>query len=433
MFTDRKIQALRPRSTRYEVTEPGGLWLRVTSNGVKSWCFRYRIGGMHRRMVFGGYPEVTLADARLKLAHAKAQIRNGQDPGAIQEMERQARRTAPTIDDMVDEYLTRHCSRTMKTATVREDRRILEKEVLPRWRGRRAADISRRDVIELLNAIEDRGVYVLRNRVAGVLSRLFLYALNQGMINGSPAIQLPRLKKVGNKKVEQARCRFLSKDEIRSFWSNIEKIPVTPAMRTALKWALVTGQRRGEIAATPRNEIDDESALWTIPSERTKNGHEQLLPLPPLALRLLVEADAARVRRRPTRLNRKDRLPYDATPSFWLFPSSRHSRPITAQALTCAVVRHRSALGIGDATVHDLRRTMATWMGELGIPKYLISALLNHAAKGVTDQHYNKASMLGPKRKAMATWSAWLERVIAGDQVGEDVIPFSRVHRKARS
>ena len=94
--------------------------------------------------------------------------------------------------------------------------------------------------------------------------------------------------------------------------------------------------------------------------------------------------------------------------------------------MTCAVVRHRAALGIGDATVHDLRRSMATWLSELGTPKDLVSALLNHAPKGVTDQHYNQATLLGPKRKAMDTWSAWLERVIAGEQVQEDVIPITR-------
>jgi integrase len=101
--------------------------------------------------------------------------------------------------------------------------------------------------------------------------------------------------------------------------------------------------------------------------------------------------------------------------------------------MTCAIVRHRATLGIGDATVHDLRRTMATWLGELGTEKYLVSALLNHAPKGVTDQHYNMASLLGPKRKAMETWSAWLERVIAGEQVAEDVIPISRARRTARN
>jgi hypothetical protein len=75
---------------------------------------------------------------------------------------------------------------------------------------------------------------------------------------------------------------------------------------------------------------------------------------------------------------------------------------------------------------------MATWTGELGVSKDLISSLLNHAPKGVTDQHYNKASMLGPKKKAMDTWSEWLQRVIAGEKVEENVIPISRIRREVR-
>ena len=429
-FTDKQVYALRPKKVRYELPEPGrtGLSVRVSPYGIKSWTFRYRFHGEQRRIVFGAYPTHSLADARIQLADAQKQLREGRDPGALIADARHAIRTAHTVEEVVTEYLTRHAFKAMRPATVKEDRRILEKEILPHWGRRLAKDISRRDIIELLNGIEDRGVYVMRNRVAGVLTRLFFYALNAGIVNGTPAIKLPRLKKIGNMKVEQARARFLSKDEIRSFWLNVEKIPISPAMRQALKWLLVTGQRRGEVAGTQRCEIDGD--LWTIPGTRTKNGLEQLLPLPPLALQVLAEADAARIRPQPTRLNRKDRRPYDATPSPWLFPSSRHSQPITPAALTCAVVRHRTALGIGDATVHDLRRTMATWLGELGIPKDLISALLNHTPKGVTDQHYNKASMLGPKQKALETWSVWLLRVIAGERVEEDVIPISRARTK---
>ncbi|MEO7859979.1 MAG: tyrosine-type recombinase/integrase [Nitrospirales bacterium] len=427
-FTDKQVNALRPKKTRYALPEPGrtGLEIRVSPHGAKSWAFRYRYRGEQKRILFGAYPTLSLVDVRIKLGEAKKHIRDGRDPGELVTNARQALRTAPTVDNLAHEYLTRHAEKTMRPATVKEDRRILEKEILPVWRGRLAKEVSRQDVMSLLNAIEDRRVYVMRNRVAGVLSRLFLFGLDEGMVDASPAVQLRRLKKIGALKVEQPRSRFLSKDEIRSFWLGLDTIPIIPAMRAALRWALVTGQRRGEVSATHRNEIDDATRLWTLPATRTKNQREQLLPLPALALLILAEADRARIRPQPTRLNRTDRLPHDPTPSPWLFPSSRHLQPITPAAMTCAVVRHRAALGIGDATVHDLRRSMATWLSELGTPKDLVSALLNHAPKGVTDQHYNQATLLGPKKKAMDTWSAWLERVIAGEQVQEDVIPIGR-------
>lgn len=433
-FTDKQVHALRPKQTRYALPEPGrtGLEIRVSPHGAKSWAFRYRYRGEQKRMLFGAYPTLSLVDVRIKLGEAKKHLREGRDPGELVMDARRALRATPTVADLVREYLTRHAEKTMRPSTVKEDRRILDKEILPVWRGRLAKDISRQDVMDLLNAIEDRGVYVLRNRVAGVLSRLFLFGLDQGIVAASPAVQLRRLKKVGAVKVEQPRSRFLSKDEIRSFWLGLDTIPIIPAMRAALRWALVTGQRRGEVSGTARNEIDDATQLWTLPGTRTKNQREQLLPLPALALQLLVEADRARIRPQPARLNRTDRLRYDPTPSPWLFPSSRHSRPITPAAMTCAVVRHREALGIGDATVHDLRRTMATWLSELGTPKDLVSAVLNHAPKGVTDQHYNQATLLRPKRKAMDTWSSWLSRVIDGEPVEENVVPIACARRGVR-
>lgn len=422
-FTDRQVNALRPRKVRYEVREPGrtGLCLRISPHGEKIWAFRYRYAGDHRRLVFGAYPEVGVADVHLKLAEAKKKLHAGHDPSVDALLRTQPVRRLPTIDVLVSRYVE-HAAKTMRPKTVKEDRRILHTEVLSVWRGQLAKDITRSDVMELLKGIEDRGVYVMRNRVAGLLSRFFLFALDEGLIDASPAVQIRRLRKVSNEKVERARDRFLTEHEIQSFWHNLDNVPVTPSMRAALKWALVTGQRRGEVAATPRAEIDDRSALWAIPGTRTKNEQPQLLPLPDLAMQVLREADAARVRLEPTRKNRKDRRPYNPTPSPWLFPSKRHGRPISAEAMTCAIVRHRTTLGIGDATVHDLRRTVATWMGEIGIAKDLISAVLNHSPKNVTDLHYNKSILLPQKRKTMERWGAFLERVIAGQPVAADVV-----------
>lgn len=421
-FTDRQILALKPRKSRYEVPEPGrtGLAIRVGPRNDKSWTLRYRYGGEQKRLILGQYPALGVADVRLKLAEAKKALDEGHDPGAVRLTPRLVQRPS-SLDDLVFRYL-QHAARSMKAKTFQEDRRILQKEVLPLWGGRLAKEITRSDVMELLHGIEQRGVYVLRNRVAGVLTRFFLYALDQGLIDASPAVHIRRLRKVAGQKVEIARDRFLSKEEIRSFWHNLDKIPVTPSMRAALRMLLVTGQRRGEVAGTSRTEIDDRSAVWTIPGSRTKNEQPQVLPLPPLAMRVLKEADQARVRPVPIRLNRKDRTPYDPTASPWLFPSARYGKPISPEAVTCTVVRHRTTLGIGDATVHDIRRTVATWLGEMGVAKDLIASILNHRPKNVTDLHYNHATLLGQKRKAMDRWSAWLERVIAGHAVNSLVV-----------
>lgn len=425
MFTDKQIRALKPKSERYERAEPGrtGLRMRVGPGGEKVWTFLYRFGGVQKRMELGRYPKMGVAAAHVALADARAKLKNHVDPGALVAEERKAERDAETIADLATEYLADHAAKRMKASSAANDAWMLNREILPHWRQRKAKDITRRDVMKLLKDIEDRPAPVLRNRVAGLLSRLFLFGIDQGIVEASPAVGIRRLE-------EESRDRFLTRDEIRSFWTGLDFADMSPAVRTALRWLLVTGQRRAEVAGTAAAEIDRVEAIWRLPAARTKSrknkGRENLVPLPALALRLLEDADATRVRPKTARHSRSASAAYDDAPSPWLFPSWRLGRPIEPAALTRALNRNRATLGIGDATVHDLRRTFATWHGELGTPPEVISALLNHAPTTITAQVYNRASNLEPRRKAMVAWCAWLERVIAGEPVAENVVPMKR-------
>src|SRR5262249_13849905 len=104
-FTDRQINALTRKKRLYEVPEPGrtGLAIRVSPHGMKSWSFRYRIRAEQKRMIFGAYPQVSLADARVKLADAQKDLQAGRDPGVLIASERAATRTAATVEHMVTE------------------------------------------------------------------------------------------------------------------------------------------------------------------------------------------------------------------------------------------------------------------------------------------------------------------------------------------
>lgn len=209
----------------------------------------------------------------------------------------------------------------------------------------------------------------------------------------------------------------------------------------ALKFALVTGQRRSEVAGIARAEIDDAEALWRLPASRTKTGHKtgrgNIIPLPPLAMGIIAAADAIRVRPLPARPGRKDRKPYSSEPSPWLFPSYRIGRPLEPAALSRAVNRNRPALGFdggSQPTVHDLRRTFATFHGELGTSPEILSGLLAHSPDTITRRVYDRSTNLEPKRAAMARWCQWLELVIAGKfeearkTVGAEVIPIEARH-----
>src|SRR5262249_43315714 len=140
--------------------------------------------------------------------------------------------------------------------------------------------------------------------------------------------------------------------------------PMTYATALTLKLALLTAQRIGEVTGIALSELslDGTAPTWTVPGSRSKNGQPNRVPLSPTALRLIMEAR---------------QLTDDST---WLFPNPKGVGPINPHAPTRAVERARSAIGIEDFRVHDLRRTAATRMAELGINPYAISQVLNHVS-----------------------------------------------------
>ena len=418
MFTDRQIAALKPKRARYERPEPGrtGLRIRVGPAGDKAFTFQYRFNGQQKRLTLGYYPDMGVRKAHIALADAREKLKRQIDPSVEIAQERAAERNAETISDLCEQYLKRRVS-GMRPSSARVDQWMIRRFIEREWGTLKAKDITRRDCIKLLDKIEENGALILRNRVAGLISRLFQFALDRAIVESHPAVRLPKLP-------ERSRDRFLDKAELVNFWTGLERADMTPIVRVALRFILVTGQRRAEVAGAAAAEFDRQNALWTLPAERAKNGREHILPLPPLALRLLEEADAMRVR--PETARDKRAGTYDATPSPWQFPSWKIGEALQPAALTHALNRNRNVLGIGDATVHDLRRSFATWCGELGVAPEVLSGLLNHAPTSITGRVYNRASNLEPRRRAMNAWGAWLERLLAGEDVAENVIRLQR-------
>jgi integrase len=282
---------------------------------------------------------------------------------------------------------------------------MLHHEIIPRWGRRKAREITAREVILLLDRIEARGSPVMRNRVTSLLSKVFQFGVSRGIVEVSPAVGIERLS-------EAPRERLLNATEIVSLWRGLDAADMDRRTALAIRFCLVTGQRRAEVAGIRRDEIDDELALWTLPGARTKNGRGNLIPLPPLALEIVAEADRLRNRPLPVRPKRLDRKPYDPTSSLWLFPSPQGNKPLEASALTRALNRNREVLGVGDARIHDLRRTFATGHGELGTPHRIIQALLNHTPQEITERVYNLANNIEERRRAMEAWCRWLEECL---------------------
>jgi integrase len=349
-----------------------------------------------------GYPTLGLADARDAANKAKLAIQAGVDPGAAKaEAKAVAARAPDTIANVVEVFIRRDLEGKKRAPRyIAETRRIFDNHVLPRWADRDIATITRRDVIELLDAVMDSGSVrkddgkrrklpggpIIANRVLAAIRAMFNWALRRGIIESTPAALVERPGE------ETRRDRTLRAEEILALWPRFAALeyPFGPFFQMAL----ATGQRREEVARMRWADVDLGAQLWILPAEATKAARGHAVPLSPLAIALL------------------EGLPKLGT---YVFTTTR-DRPISgfskAKARLDAMRTSDGANAdtVAPWTIHDLRRTAATEMGRLGVSRFIIGKVLNHADRSVTGI-YDRHQYLKEKREALAVWGEYLDRL----------------------
>jgi integrase len=394
-FTDKQIQRLKPGPTKRNITETGvppdlrGLQLRISPTGSKAWVLRYKIDGKVRVLTLGHYPNVTLADAHRMVQEHRAVIRDGKDPAAIYKATAQANRDAPTVQMIFEEFRDHYLRKHRKRPKHAED--ILENHVLKKWGKLTAADITRRQIIERVREIDAAGTPRVAEIVKLLTGQMYAYAVDHDLISVNPAARIPVIGSLGEK-----RERVLSNEEVAQLWTELDTAKMVPNLRIALRLLLVTGQRRQELALARWAEIDRGNAIWTIPAAHSKNGKAHQVPLSKLALNLLGQLDA--------------------TETAFVIPSRlKEDRPVDPMALTRAVRNNIETehFKIPAFTPHDLRRTVASGMGALGVQRFHISKVLNHADDSVTAR-YDRHDYLDEKRDALDLWGKHLQAIISG-------------------
>jgi hypothetical protein len=192
-----------PRDGQVDHFDKGypGLALRVSYGGGKSWVFFYRIGARQRRMTLGTYPALELAAARDTWREARQDVATGRDPAQV----RKRNKPATTFSAVAGDWLMRD---QKHNRSFREVKRIIERDVLPVWQHRQISDIGRRDVIDLLDGIADRGAVVMARRTHAHLHRFFRWCVGRGIIDANPMVDLPKPGK------ETKRERVLTDSEL---------------------------------------------------------------------------------------------------------------------------------------------------------------------------------------------------------------------------
>ena len=389
-FTDKGIKALKPKPNSYEIfsNDRTGFAIRISPTGIKTWFTRYknRSTGKQIKVTIGQYPQISLSNARQLHNENRGVLHDGKDPRELIIEARQPEPEAGTIKDLAYEYIERHSK--IKNKSWKDDLRHLEKDVIPNWGSRKITDITRRDIIGLLDSVVDRGSPISANNLHARLSKMFRFAVRRGLMDTSPFVEI----ETPSKKV--TRDRVLSTEEVQIFWPKLETATMHDGMKLGLKLLLVTGQRRGELALTKKSEFNMSAKIWTIPSERAKNGLAHRVPLSSLAIELLGQLNL---------INQG---------SQWLIPSPYgEDNAITAHAYSRTVRNNRDHFGLDRFTPHDLRRTAASQMTALGIPRLVVSKILNHVETGITAV-YDRHSYDDEKRDALDKWSIKLQQLI---------------------
>lgn len=355
--------------------------LRITPAGVRTFVLDYTTkNGRQRRMTLGRFGEITAEQAREMAGDRLAEIRKGSDPLA----EHEAARGAATFKALAEEYIRYRCAEKKSGP---EDARIIRRELLPHWGRKLAADIRRRDVMNLTDEIKERGAGIMANRTLSVIRRLYNFGIDRELVEINPASRVKPPAK------EKTRDRVLDNEEIKTLWSKIEKLPGDPATRLALRLILVTAQRPGEVASLAWEDIDTEG-VWTIPAEKSKNGLAHRVPLSPFALELL------------------HTLPHGNKGPVFPSPTDPR-RPITRAALARLLNRGRKVLKMERFSPHDLRRTAASKMAEMGVSRFVLSRVLNHVDTGITAV-YDRHGYDAEKRAALNAWGEKLADIIEG-------------------
>ncbi len=409
-FTTKKLESLKPGTERTDYWDDSfpGLVLRVTPGGDKIFSLMYRIGGHRRRYTLGAFPHVmSLADAREKAGDALKLAKHGIDP-----IEEQKRRQEAEVQHILEEATFEQLTKQFleeyakKLRSYYEVKRSFDQYLLPKFGKVKARELKRADARAFLDSMA-QSKPVMANRCLAYVRRMYNWALSKDLVEFNPITAIPRPG------TEKTRDRVLSADEIKALWMALDN--EKPIMAATFRLRLLTAQRGGEVHAMRWQDIDGE--WWTIPSEFSKNKLSHRVPLSPQALKVLNE-----VKETTDRMD--DKMGRER--SEWVFPNpADRSQHIYSIQKLAQRVRANSKVSY---RAHDLRRTAASMMTSMGVPRLVVGKILNHAEPGVT-KVYDRHSYDREKQEALNAWGARVESIVNPDKEERDttgkVVPIS--------
>lgn len=371
----------RKRERAITIADGLGLSARVSPSGKVTWQQRYRIEGAERRLDLGSYPEISIAAARDLSAKCRQWLEEGKDPKIQREMERKDTLCPFTVQDALEYWLTEYAE--YKRANVDRHRAQFAKHIYPHIGRFPLAQVELRHWIECFDAIS-KGTYLTKAApvAAGYVLQNVKQALKFCRVRGKATNRVLddlNITDVGKK--QRKKDRVLTDAELASLWEWANEPDAYPYYHHLVKLLIVFGSRTHELRLSTWAEWNFQEGTWTVPAKHSKSDTKIVRAIPAQMVPWLLELKEGAghndlilcEKKRPEAVSQKGRL-------LW------------------------KALGHSQAwTLHDIRRTFATKLNDLGVAPYVVEKMLGHSMGGVM-AIYNRSLYLPEQNQALERW-----------------------------
>ena len=407
-LTELEIKKAKPETKAYKLTDGGGLFLLVHTNGSKYWRLRYRVGGKEKLLAIGVYPDVTLSEARERREQARKLLANGADPSAVKQEAKQASNKALQVA----------CENSFATLAV-EYHKVkspmwspghakqwlgnLEKYALPVIGNRPIAEIEPMELVGIMRTIEEHGTFETRDRLLQSIGAVFKYAIATGRAKYNPAEI--RMALVDRPKVEHFNC--IPTEELPTFlravtaYQDMDKVSLIAI--SALRLLMLTATRTSEVRYSKWEDFDLDAGCWVIPAEQVgRKGKgdkrkDHAVPLSTQAVSIL-----------------RGLIPITSQGEY-VFPNRNYSGKVISENTVLKIIE---TIGYkGKMTGHGFRSLARTVLGDMGHRWEVLEAMLSHALVNQTAAAYVRTSYFEERRGIMQQWADYIDKVEAGAEV----------------
>lgn len=384
------IKSAAPKEKEYTLTDGNGLFLLVLPNGSKSWRFNYirPLSNKRTKMALGLYPEISLADARVKREEYRALLAQGIDP-----QEHKKKALEATSEQIKNSFLAvaekwkEKKIKEVELKTLEKNWRRLELYAFPKLGQMPITEILPATVIQMLEPLNQQGKGDTLKRTIRLINEILNYAVNYGLLQFNPCLNVNAVFNFGKNEHNPT----IRPEELPALLKAIRDSRLTLFTRCLIKFQLLTLTRSIESSGAKWPEIDFDNRLWTIPAERMKTRKIFVVPLSTQSLEVL-------------------RIMANYTiHDEYVFQSARaKDKPMNSQSVNKAL---RDLGYEGKLTGHGLRAIGSTYLNEYEpmISPDVIEACLSHGIKNPVRRAYNRSDYLEQRKAVMQLWSDFIE------------------------